>query len=129
MMPSVDSTRLVEERFPTNSGTSIDPGISAEKTLIIDERCGFVLGVDAKLVEVALFRENKTFIDAVIPVDEPPPIGDESCGQMLGEGSIDKVVVETVAGVFSLQSVMWPSKKYPLGHLRPHLRFWSEVHS
>ena len=129
MMPSVDSTRLVEERFPTNSGTSIDPGISAEKTLIIDERCGFVLGVDAKLVEVALFRENKTFIDAVIAVDEPPPIGDESCGQMLGVGSIDKVVVETVAGVFSLQSVMWPSKKYPLGHLRPHLRFWSEVHS
>ena len=128
MMPCVNST-LVEERFPTNSGTSADPGISADEKLISDERCGFMLGADAILVEVALFIENKTFIDAVIAVDEPPPIGDESCGQILGVGSIDKVVVEIVTGVVSLQSVMWPSKKYPLGHLRPHLRFWTEVHS
>ena len=127
-MPCVNST-LGAERFPTNGGTSADPGISADEMLISDERCGFMLGADAILVEVALFIENKTFIDAVIAVDEPPPKGDESRGQMLGVGSIDKVVVETVAGVFSLQSVMWPSKKYPLGHLRPHLRFWSEVHS
>lgn len=128
MMPCVNST-LGEERFPTNSGTSADPGISADEKLISDERCGFMLRADAILVEVALFIENKTFIDAVIAVDEPPPIGDESCGQILGVGSIDKVVVEIIAGAVSLQSVMWPSKKYPLGHLRPHLRFWTEVHS
>ena len=114
------NSMLVEERFP---------GTSGDKTLISDERCGFTLEVDAILVEVTLSTENKSFIDATIAVDEPPPKGDESCGQMLGEGCIEKVVVETVAGVVSLQSVMWPSKKYPLGHLRPHLRFWSEVHS
>lgn len=105
MMLGVDST-LVEERFSTTSGTLIDPGISADKTLISFECSGFMFGVGdtAVLVEVLV------------------------C-EMLGVGSTDKVVAVNVAGVVSLQSVLWPSKKYPLGHLRPHLRFWSGVHS
>lgn len=84
MTLGVDST-LVEEWFSTTSGTSIDPRVSADKTLISFEWVDSMFGIDdTVLVEVLV-------------------------GQMLGLGSIDKVVVVTVAGVVSLQPVMRPS--------------------
>lgn len=110
MMLVVDSI-LVEERFSTSSGTLIDPGIAVDKTLISDERCGFMLRVSG-------------MYGTAVAIEEPPPVEDESCGQMRGV-----VVVVTGSCVVSLQSVMWPSKKYPLGHLCPHFRLCSVVHS